>query len=57
LYSNVRNGRSKKQIATSAGFLLGLFFDTEDGGNMFIRKDGWLSTAYTALHAGHRALQ
>jgi hypothetical protein len=33
-----------------AGFLLGLFFEFEDGGNMFLRKVSWLSTHYTALY-------
>jgi hypothetical protein len=32
-----------------AGFLLGLF-DTEDGGDTFLRNIGWLSTDYTALY-------
>jgi hypothetical protein len=30
--------------------LLGLFFDHEDGSDMFLRKVGWLSTDYTALY-------
>jgi hypothetical protein len=30
-------------------FFLGLFFDTEDGGDLFLRNVGWLSTDYTAL--------
>jgi hypothetical protein len=33
----------------SAGFLLVLFFDPEDGGDMFLRNVGGLSTDYTAL--------
>jgi hypothetical protein len=33
-----------------AGFLLGLFFDREDEGDMFHRNVGWLSTDYTALY-------
>jgi hypothetical protein len=33
-----------------AGFLLGLFFDPEDGGNMFFQNVGRLSPDYTALY-------
>jgi hypothetical protein len=33
-----------------AGFLLGVFFDAEDGGYMFLRNVCWLSTDYTALY-------
>jgi hypothetical protein len=33
-----------------AGFLLGLFFDPKDGGNMFLRNVGRLSMDYTALY-------
>jgi hypothetical protein len=33
-----------------AGFLLGLFFEPEDGGAMFLRNLGWLSVDYTALY-------
>jgi hypothetical protein len=33
-----------------AGFLLTLFFDPEDGGDMFLINVGWLSTDYTALY-------
>jgi hypothetical protein len=32
-----------------AGFLLGLFFDPEEEGDMFRRNLGYLSTDYTAL--------
>jgi hypothetical protein len=34
----------------NAGFLLNLFCDPEDGGDMFPRKVGWHSTDYTALY-------
>jgi hypothetical protein len=30
--------------------LLGLFFDYEDGGDMFLRNVGWLSTDHVALY-------
>jgi hypothetical protein len=33
-----------------AGFLLGLFSDPEDGGDMFLRNVSWLSTDYNALY-------
>jgi hypothetical protein len=32
------------------GFLPSLFFDPEDGGDMFLRNVDLLSTDYTALH-------
>jgi hypothetical protein len=37
-------------------FLLGLFFDPEDEGNMFLQNVGSLSTGYTALHPEDRTL-
>jgi hypothetical protein len=30
--------------------LLGLFFDSEDGGEMFLQNVGWLSKDCTALY-------
>jgi acyl-CoA thioesterase len=33
-----------------AGLLLGLFFDPEEGGYMFVRNIGSLSMDYTALY-------
>jgi hypothetical protein len=32
-----------------SAFLLGLFFDPEDGGNMFIQNVGSLSTDYSVI--------
>jgi hypothetical protein len=32
------------------GFLLGRFFDPEDGSNMFLRNVCWISVDYTALY-------
>jgi hypothetical protein len=29
-----------------AGFFLGVIFKPEEGGDMFLRKAGWLSTDY-----------
>jgi hypothetical protein len=39
-----------KHVASRAGFLLGLFFDPEDGRDMFPRNVGWHSTDHTALY-------
>jgi hypothetical protein len=33
-----------------AAILLALFFDPEDGADMFFRKVGWLPTNYTVLY-------
>jgi hypothetical protein len=33
-----------------ARFVLGIFFDPEDGGDMFLRNVGWLSADYMALY-------
>jgi hypothetical protein len=33
-----------------AAFLLSLFFDPEDGGNIFLRNIGLYSTGYKALY-------
>jgi hypothetical protein len=34
-----------------AGFLLGIFFDPEDGSDTFLRNVGCLSRDYTALYS------
>jgi hypothetical protein len=39
-----------KQVPYRAGFLLRIFFDPEDGDDMFFRNFGRLSTDYTGLH-------
>jgi hypothetical protein len=44
------NRRSLLAPCFHAGFFLGLFFDPEDGGDIFLRNVGWLSTGYTALY-------
>jgi hypothetical protein len=51
LYLQGRRISQARNQATSfhAGFLLGLFFDPEDGGDMFFRNVGWLSANCTAL--------
>jgi hypothetical protein len=45
IISQARN----QQESRSARYLLRLFFDPEDGGDMFLRNVGWRSTDYTAL--------
>jgi hypothetical protein len=37
-------------ICFYAGILLRLFFDPEDGGDIFLRNIGWLSADYTTLY-------
>jgi hypothetical protein len=41
---------AKLSTCLLASLLLGLFFDSEDGGDMFLRNVGWHSTDYTALY-------
>jgi hypothetical protein len=49
-YIRNRSRQHEVLLATcfQAGFLLGLSFDPEDGGDMFLRNVGWLSRDYTA---------
>jgi hypothetical protein len=42
----------RKLFASCVGFLLGLFFDPGDGGDILLRNVGWFSTDYTALCPG-----
>jgi hypothetical protein len=53
---NRHEADSKQMLINSccllyAVFLLGLLFNTEDGGDMFLRNVGWLSMDYTAFYA------
>jgi hypothetical protein len=50
--SNIKpsNKSAWKQVASVADFFLGLFFESEDGIDMFFRNVDWLSTDYTALY-------
>jgi hypothetical protein len=43
-----------KTYLLHACFLLGLFFDPEDGGDMFLRNVGRLAMDYTTLCPGDR---
>jgi hypothetical protein len=50
---NRNEGTSRSLLVTwfHAGLLLGLFFDPEDGSNMFLWNVGLLSTDYMALYS------
>jgi hypothetical protein len=45
-----RARNQRKAASCCTGFLLGIFFDPEDGGDMFLRNVGWLSADYTTLY-------
>jgi hypothetical protein len=50
---HLKGRKNKLALLTTcfrAGFLLGLFFDAEDGGYIFLRNIGWLSAEYAALY-------
>jgi hypothetical protein len=43
---------AEKEISMKAGILLlGLLFGPEDGGDVFLRNDGCLSTGYKTLYS------
>jgi hypothetical protein len=51
----MRHSRNQRESSWHAelcccSFLFGLFFDPEDGGDMFFRNVGWISTDYKALY-------
>jgi hypothetical protein len=47
---NQRRNHHEAGNKLHAGILLGLIFDPEDGGYMFLRNVGWLSTGKTVLY-------
>jgi hypothetical protein len=49
--SLTRNQHDASRTALRAGLLLGLFFDPEDEGNIFLRNVGLLSTDYTISYS------
>jgi hypothetical protein len=55
IYRRVFRWKSTVMKATyfQAGIFLG-FFDPDDGGNMFLRNDNWLSANYTVLYHGRQ---
>jgi hypothetical protein len=46
----IKNVGFEVLMALHHRFLLGLLFDLEDGGDMFLRNVGSFSTDYTALY-------
>jgi hypothetical protein len=42
LQGRINRTRNKREIRWQAGFLLGLFFDPKDSGDMLLRNIGWL---------------
>jgi hypothetical protein len=49
-----RNQPEAGSKQSHADFLLGLIFDSENGGVIFLRNVGWLSTDYIALYPGRQ---
>jgi hypothetical protein len=49
-YNAVLHAGNKQSCLFHAGFLLDLFFDPEDGGDVFVRSIDLLSAHYTALY-------
>jgi hypothetical protein len=52
--SQARNQDESGSKQLNTGFLFGLFFDPEDGGDMFLRNVGYLSKDYMALYPEDR---
>jgi hypothetical protein len=51
LHLQCRRGQEETNVkAGDVGFFFGLFFDTEDVGDLFLRNVGWFSTDYMALY-------
>jgi hypothetical protein len=46
-----RNSLSLLRTCFHASFLLGIFFDPEDEGDMFLRNVGMLSVEYSSLYS------
>jgi hypothetical protein len=51
-YASIFRVQSSACYLLYSGFLLGFFFDPEDGGDIFLQNVGGLSTGYTALCPG-----
>jgi hypothetical protein len=55
-YNAVKSVESQLLACVHVGFLLSLFFDPENGGDIFLRNVGWLSTDFTALYPRRQSL-